>query len=98
MKRERKQKHVLPGFRLTMTFTLIYLLLIVIVPLFGLGAKTATTGWSRFYGIATSARAVASLRLSFGASFAAALANVFFGMIVAWTLVRYSFPGKRLLD
>src|ERR1700694_4722311 len=93
-----KAKHVLPGFRITMGFTLVYLSLIVIFPLLGLGIKASGIGWSRFYEIASSPRVLASLRLSFGASAIAAIINVFFGLVVAWVLVRYRFPGKRVLD
>jgi sulfate/thiosulfate transport system permease protein len=91
-------KHVLPGFKITMGFTLVYLSLIVIFPLLGLGIKASAIGWTRFYEIASSPRVLASLRLSFGASAIAAIINVFFGLLVAWVLVRYRFPGKRVLD
>ncbi|HXB19758.1 MAG TPA: sulfate ABC transporter permease subunit CysT [Candidatus Solibacter sp.] len=93
-----KSKHVLPGFKITMGFTLVYLFLIVIFPLLGLGIKASAIGWTRFYEIASSPRVLASLRLSFGASAIAAIINVFFGLLVAWVLVRYRFPGKRVLD
>jgi sulfate transport system permease protein len=95
---QRKPKHVLPGFRITMAFTLAYLALIVIVPLLGLGLKASGIGWTQFYAIATSPRVIASLRLSFGASLIAAVINVFFGSVIAWVLVRYKFLGKRLVD
>ncbi len=95
---QRKSKHVLPGFRITMGFTLVYLFLIVIFPLLGLGIKASAIGWARFYEIATSQRVIASLRLSFGASLIAATINVFFGLVVAWVLVRYRFSGKRIID
>jgi sulfate transport system permease protein len=95
---KRKSKHVLPGFKTTMGFTLFYLLLIVIVPLLGLGIKASTIGWTKFCETAISHRVMASLRLSFGASLMAATINVFFGLVVAWVLVRYRFPGKRIVD
>ena len=81
-----------------MGFTLVYLFLIVVFPLLGLGIKASGVGWSKFYEIATSRRVIASLRLSFGASLIAALINVGFGFVVAWVLVRYRFVGKRILD
>jgi sulfate transport system permease protein len=93
-----KSKHVLPGFRVTMGFTLVYLALIVIFPLLGLGIKTWDIGWTKFYEIVGSPRVLASLRLSFGASLIAATINMFFGLVVAWALVRYRFAGKRVLD
>lgn len=95
---QRKPRHVLPGFRITMAFTLAYLALIVIVPLLGLGLKASEIGWAQFHAIVTSPRVIASLRLSFGASLVAAAINVFFGSVIAWVLVRYKFPGKRLVD
>src|ERR1044071_389398 len=98
MRLERRSKHVLPGFGTTMTFTLVYLLVMVLVPLVGLVVKAAATGWPKFLELATSPRVVASLRLSFGASLLAASVNVLFGLGIAWTLVRYRFPGKRVLD
>jgi sulfate transport system permease protein len=91
-------RRVIPGFGLTMGFTLFYLSLIVLVPLSALLVKTAGMGWSEFYRQAWSARAVASYRLTFGASLVAATINAVLGFVVAWTLVRYKFPGRRLLD
>jgi len=81
-----------------MGFTLTYLSLVVIIPLISLAMKASGIGWSRFVEIATSARVIASLRLTFGASFVAACINVVFGLLVAWVLVRYRFPGRRLVD
>jgi sulfate/thiosulfate transport system permease protein len=81
-----------------MGFTVTYLSLIVIIPLLSLALKASTVGWTRFYEIATSPRVIASLRLSFGASSVAAVINVIFGLMVAWVLVRYRFPGKRIID
>src|SRR5260221_958298 len=81
-----------------MPYTLAYLALIVILPLLGLGLKASGIGWTRFYAIAISPRVIASLRLSFGGSLVAAAINVFFGSVIAWVLVRYKFPGKRLVD
>jgi sulfate transport system permease protein len=93
-----KAHSVLPGFNLALGFTLLYLSLIVLIPLSALFFKTATLGWDGFIEVATGERVLASLRVTFVTSFAAAVVNVFFGLIVAWVLVRYSFPGKRIID
>ena len=92
------RRSVLPGFRLTMGFTLLYLGLIVIVPLLTLPARSATMTWDAFWQTITDPRVIASYRLSIGASLAAAAINAVFGLIVAWVLVRYSFPGRRIVD
>ena len=89
---------VLPGFGLTLGFTLFYLALIVLIPLSAVFLKTFTMTWDAFWSAVTSARVMASYRLTFGASLIGALLNVFFGGIVAWVLVRYKFPGKRFID
>ena len=92
-------KHtVLPGFRLTMGFTLFYLCLIVLLPLLTLPVRSATMTWDAFSQTIADPRVVASYRLSIGASLAAASINAVFGLIVAWVLVRYSFPGRRIVD
>jgi len=93
-----KAHSVLPGFNLALGYTLLYLSLIVLIPLSALFFKTATMGWSGFYDLATGERVLASLRVTFFASFAAAVLNAFFGLMVAWVLVRYTFPGKRIVD
>src|SRR5665811_1090214 len=93
-----KAHSVLPGFNLALGFTLLYLSLIVLVPLSALFFKTATLGGGGFFEVATNDRVLASLRVTFLTSLAAALINAFFGLIVAWVLVRYSFPGKRIVD
>jgi sulfate transport system permease protein len=93
-----KQQSVLPGFGLTMGFSLLYLSLIVLIPLSGLFFKSATISWAEFWQTVTDPRVVASYRLTFGASFVGALINAVFGLIVAWVLVRYSFPGKKIID
>ena len=98
MKHHLKQPSVLPGFGLTLGFTLFYLSLIVLIPLSALFLKSASMGWSEFWRTVTSPRVMAAYRLSFGASAVAAVANAVFGFVVAWTLVRYSFPGKRIVD
>jgi len=93
-----KAHSVLPGFNLALGYTLLYLSLIVLIPLSALFFKTATMGWGAFYDLATGERVLSSLRVTFLASFAAAALNALFGLIVAWVLVRYTFPGKRMVD
>jgi sulfate/thiosulfate transport system permease protein len=93
-----KKRSILPGFGLALGCTLLYLSLVVLIPLAATFLKASSLSWSRFWHIATSARALASYRLSFGASLLGAVINLFFGVLVAWVLVRYSFPGKRLFD
>jgi sulfate transport system permease protein len=93
-----RRHSVLPGFDIALGFALLYLGLIVLIPLSAAFLKTATMTWPQFWDAVASPRVVASYRLTFGASFAAALVNALFGLIVAWTLVRYSFPGKRIVD
>lgn len=93
------RKHtVLPGFNLTLGYTLFYLSLIVLVPLSALFIKSAGMGVEQFWQTVSSPRVVASYRLTFGASLLAASINVVFGSVVAWTLVRYRFPGRRFVD
>ncbi|MBA2673917.1 sulfate ABC transporter permease subunit CysT [Ramlibacter sp.] len=96
--RRRKAGRVLPGFRLTMGYTLVFLALIVLVPLAALLLKTATLSWDQFWAAVTSPRVLAAYKLTFGASFLAALVNAGFGLLVAWVLVRYEFPGRGLVD
>ena len=91
-------KKVLPGFNLTLGYTVLYLSLIVLIPLSALLLKTFTLSWDQFVAAVTSPRVMASYRLTFGASLIAALFNVVFGLLVAWVLVRYSFPGKKIVD
>jgi sulfate transport system permease protein len=93
-----KVPSVIPGFGLTLGFTLSYLALIVLVPLTALIVRSAGLGWSEFSALVTDERTVAALRLSFGAALAAACINAVFGLLVAWVLVRYRFPGRRLVD
>lgn len=93
-----KTHSVLPGFNLALGCTLLYLSLIVLIPLSALFFKTATLGWEAFLDLASSERVLAALRVTFLTSLAAALLNAFFGLLVAWVLVRYSFPGKRVVD
>jgi sulfate transport system permease protein len=89
---------VIPGFGLTLGYTVVYLSLIVLIPLAALFIKSATLSWDEMVKIATAHRTVQALSVSFGSSLIAAVVNVVFGLIVAWVLVRYKFPGKRLLD
>jgi sulfate transport system permease protein len=98
MKYRFKQPSVLPGFGLTLGFTLFYLSVIVLIPLSALFLKSASMGWGEFWQTVTSPRVIAAYKLSFGASAVAAGVNAVFGFIVAWSLVRYSFPGKRIVD
>jgi sulfate transport system permease protein len=94
----RKNFNALPGFGLTIGFTLFYLSAIVLFPMGGLLLKVVGVGWEEFWRTATTDRAVAAYKLTFGASLIAALINAVFGTILAWVLVRYHFPGKRLVD
>jgi sulfate/thiosulfate transport system permease protein len=93
-----KKIRVLPGFKLTLGFTLFYLSLIVLIPLAAVFFKASVLSWSQFSQTAFSPLALAAYRLSFGASFLAAFVNAIFGLIVAWVLVRYQFFGKRFMD
>lgn len=98
-KKLRLREHsVLPGFRPAMFFTLFYLLLIVLIPLSGLFFKTADMTWTEFVDAITSTRVVNSYKVTFGCTLIAAIVNTFFGLIVAWILVRYRFPGKKIVD
>ncbi len=96
--KRRPTKRVLPGFKLTLGFTLFYLSLIVLIPLSALVFKTFTLTWDQFVLAVGSPRVMASYRLTFGASFIAAVVNAGFGLLVAWVLVRYEFPGKKIVD
>ena len=91
-------KRVLPGFGLSLGFTLVYLSLLILLPLSGLLFKASSLSLGQFWEIATGDRALASYRVTFGASALAAAINAVFGLVVAWMLVRYPFPGKRLVD
>jgi sulfate transport system permease protein len=93
-----KTHRVLPGFGLALGYTLVYLSLLILLPLGGLILKASELGFSQIIDIALSERSLASFRVTFGASFIAAMINSFFGLIVAWVLVRYPFPGKRFVD
>ena len=94
----RKRRRVLPGFGLSLGYTIVYLSLLVLIPLSAVFLKSSTLGVDAFWNTVTSPRVLASYRLSFGMSLAAALLNSVFGLLLAWSLVRYSFPGKKLVD
>jgi sulfate/thiosulfate transport system permease protein len=94
----RKPRRVLPGFGLTLGYTMVYLSLLVLIPLSAVFIRSFGSGWEHFWDVITAPRVLASLRLSFGASLLAALINSCFGLVVAWVLARYSFPFKRLID
>ena len=93
-----KTPSVIPGFGLTLGFALTYLTLIILIPLSGLVWRSAALGWSEFFAIAGDARTQRALQVSFGTALAAAAINVVFGTVVAWVLVRYRFPGRRVVD
>jgi sulfate transport system permease protein len=93
-----KKIRVLPGFRLTLGFTVFYLGLIVLIPLAAVFWESSSLTWAEFWHTVTMPTAMASYRLTFGASFCAALVNVVFGLVVAWVLVRYEFFGKKIVD
>lgn len=93
-----KERSVLPGFGLTLGFSMVYLCLLVLIPLSTVFLKTATLKWPEFWSTISDPQAVAAYRLSFGASLLGAIINVIFGVLVAWVLARYQFPGKRLVD
>jgi sulfate transport system permease protein len=94
----RRARAVLPGFGLTLGCSLLYLGLIVLIPLSALVLRTLSLNWPQFWEAVTSPRVLASYRLTFGASFIAAAVNAVFGLLVAWVLVRYSFPGRKIVD
>ena len=93
-----KQKNILPGFNLSLGFTIFYLSLIVLIPLSAAFIKTTELSIPEFWEVITAPRVVASYKLTFGASFIAAIINAVFGLLTAWVLVRYPFPGKKFID
>ena len=93
-----KQKNVLPGFNLSLGYTLLYLSLIVLIPLSAAFIKTTELSFNEFLAVVTAPRVLASYKLTFGASLLAALINAVFGLLTAWVLVRYRFPGKKIID
>jgi len=94
----RRRRHALPGFGLTLGISLSYLGLIVLLPLAALALKTATLSPAQFWAVVASPRALASYRVTFGCAALAALINLFFGPLIAWVLVRYRFPGRKIVD
>src|SRR5690606_1260671 len=94
----RKKRSVLPGFGLSLGFTILYVSLIVLVPLSSIVIKTTGQSWEQFWQTVTHGRVLASIEVSLVTSSIAALVNAIFGTIVAWVLVRYHFPGKKLID
>ncbi|MBA3040429.1 MAG: sulfate ABC transporter permease subunit CysT [Rhizobium sp.] len=93
-----RQPSILPGFGLTLGYTIFYLTVIILIPLVGLVWRSASLGWEEFFAIATDERTMLALKVSFGSALVAGAINAVFGVIVAWVLVRYDFPGRRLLD
>ncbi|MBX9705564.1 MAG: sulfate ABC transporter permease subunit CysT [Gammaproteobacteria bacterium] len=92
------KKNILPGFNLSLGYTILYLSLIVLIPLSAAFIKTAELSFNEFWEVVTAPRVVASYKLTFGASLIGALINAVFGLLTAWVLVRYKFPGKKILD
>lgn len=93
-----KRFHILPGFSITLGYTITYLSLIVLIPMAALFLRVTALTWDEFWKIAVSDRALASYRVTFGAAFVAAVINAVMGTLLAWVLVRYRFPGRRMLD
>ncbi len=93
-----RRPSVIPGFGLTLGFTIAYLTLIILIPLSGVAWRTTELGWAEFVTIATDERTLKALRISFGTALIAATINVVFGTLLAWVLVRYRFPGRRIVD
>jgi sulfate ABC transporter, permease protein CysT len=93
-----RQPSIIPGFRLTFSFTILHLLIIVIIPIAGLFVKTFELDWNTFVSIVTGPRFLSALRVSFVTSALAALFNVVIGLLIAWVLVRYEFPGRKVCD
>ena len=94
----RRKRSVIPGFGLTLGFTLFYLTLLVLIPLSALIFKSSSLSWATFWSTVSSPRVLAAYRLSFGTAFAAATVNAIFGLLLAWVLVRYTFVGRRIID
>ncbi|TDQ42883.1 sulfate ABC transporter permease subunit CysT [Aureibacillus halotolerans] len=93
-----RQKRLLPGYGLTLGYTIFYLSVVVLIPLSMVFLLSSTMGWADFWAAVTEPRVLASYRLSFSTALIAGLINIFFGVLIAWVLVRYSFPGRRLID
>jgi sulfate/thiosulfate transport system permease protein len=97
-RRGRVNRRVIPGFGLTMGFTMAYLTLLVLIPISAVFIRTSGMGWAEFWDAVTGPQVISAYKVTFGTSALAALTNAFFGFIVAWVLVRYQFPGKKLVD
>jgi sulfate transport system permease protein len=95
---KKNVRNVLPGLNMTLGFTMLYLSLVILIPLATIFIKTSGLGWSQFWATVTAPRVMASYKLSFGTAFAAAAFNSLFGLLVAWVLVRYRFPFRKLID
>ncbi|HYH45899.1 MAG TPA: sulfate ABC transporter permease subunit CysT, partial [Thermoanaerobaculia bacterium] len=95
---EAQRQNVLPGFGLSLGFTLLYLSLLIFIPLSTIVLKSFTLSWAEFWAVVTSARTLAAYKLSLWTALVAALLNLVFGLLVAWVLERYEFPGRRLID
>jgi len=96
--RRARTRPLIPGFGLTLGYTMVYLSMVVLIPLSATFIRSLDLGWGHFWTVVTAPRVLASLRLSFGAAFLAATVNALFGLVIAWVLVRYTFPLKRLID
>ncbi|WP_435798973.1 sulfate ABC transporter permease subunit CysT [Peribacillus asahii] len=96
--RKKKRRNIIPGFGLSLGYTMLYVSILVLLPLSMVFINTTTMTWSQFIETITAERVVASYKLSFGTALAAGVLNVIFGTIIAWVLVRYHFPGKRIVD
>lgn len=96
--RKKKRRNIIPGFGLSLGYTMLYVSILVLLPLSMVFINTTTMTWSQFIETITDERVVASYKLSFGTALAAGILNVIFGTIIAWVLVRYHFPGKRIVD
>ncbi|MGZ2504696.1 sulfate ABC transporter permease subunit CysT [Rhizobium leguminosarum] len=93
-----KRPSVIPGFGMALGLTLTWLTLLILIPLWGLAVRSSALGWEKFWSIAFDQRTLNALRISFGSAFIAAIVNAVFGIVLAWVLVRYRFPGKRIID
>ena len=96
--KKRKRKNVLPGFGLSMGITTLYISLIILIPLSMIFIESSKLGWSEFWQVVTSKRMLHAYKISLTTAFVAAFLNAIFGFIIAWVLVRYTFPGKRIID
>ncbi|ANL68379.1 sulfate ABC transporter permease protein CysT (plasmid) [Rhizobium phaseoli] len=93
-----RRPSVIPGFGMALGLTLTWLTLLILIPLSGLAVRSSALGWEKFWSIALDPRTLNALRISFGTAFIAAIVNAVFGIVLAWVLVRYRFPGKRIID